>query len=169
MTAKDWKAKSEVAADVVELPLPSGMVISARRPGPMQLAAWDRLPLLLMDGDGGGLSNVEVLETAAFMRELLIYCCVAPRVSMTPSENEIAPRDIAEADWLYIVRWAMRMEEAAAVRRFRGQRADGGGDRGSEAVFVQTVGVDGDCGSSDGTGVRPGGDTAGDGDGEGRG
>jgi hypothetical protein len=166
MTAQEWKAKSAAAAEVVDLTLPSGMVIEARRPGPMQLAAWDRLPLLLTDGAGGaGLSNAEILETAAFMRELLIYCCVAPRVSMTPGEEEIAPRDIAEADWLYIVRWAMRTEEAAAVRRFRGLGAnDRGGDRG-EAVFVQAVGADGDRGSGAGAGVRPGGLPAVDGDG----
>ena len=167
MTAQDWKAKGAAAAEVVELPLPSGMVISARRPGPMQFAAWDRLPVLMaMDGESAGpTTDGEALEIAGFLRELLIYCCVAPRVSMTPGEDEIHPRDLPEKDWLYIVRWGMRLEEAAAVRSFRRRRTYGPGGNDGEAVFRETVGADGDRGSGAGAGVRPGGGGAGDGNG----
>jgi hypothetical protein len=169
MTAKEWKAKGEAAAEVVELALPSGMVITARRPGPMQFAAWDRLPLMLGRLDNSAeMGTEETVEVAGFVRELVIYCCVAPRVSMSPSEDEIAPRDIPEADWQYIMRWAMRLEEAEAVRRFRRIGADdNGGDRG-EAVFVPPVGADGDRGSGAGAGIRPGGMPAVDGAREGR-
>ena len=172
MTAKEWREKSAAAAEVVELTLPSGMVITARRPGPMQFAAWDRLPMMVGLAGGSACptnSDEEAVEIAGFLREMLIYCCVEPRVSMNPGADEIAPRDVSEADWTHIVRWAMRLEEAEKVRRFRGQRADGrGGDHG-EAVFVQAIGTDGDRGSGAGTGVRPGGGAEGTGDGAGSG
>jgi hypothetical protein len=171
MTAKEWKAKGEAAAEVVELPLPSGMVIKARRPGPMQFAAWNRLPVLLDQAGpaGAGLSDADAVEVAEFMRALLIYCCVSPRVSLTPGADEIHPREIPEGDWMKITRWAMRLEEAAAARSFRGRRANDGGGGDCQVVFVQTVGTDGDRGSGDGAGVRPGGGSAVHGDGEGRG
>ena len=172
MTAQEWKAKGVAAVEVVELALPSGMVISARRPGPMQFAAWDLLPTFITEGirtDGVGMSDEEVAKGARLVLDLLMYCCLEPRISTTPADNEIDPRDIPEADWLYIVRWAMRLEEAATVRRFRGRGADGSGSDGSAVVFRETVGVDGNRGPGAGTGVRPGGGAEATGVEEGRG
>jgi hypothetical protein len=131
----------------------------------MQLAAWDRLPILLAAGGGGELTQEEAVQAAAFMRDLLVYCCVDPRVSTMPGVNTIQPHEIAESDWKDIVRWAMRLQEAEAVRPFRGQRTNDGGGSDGEAVFVQTVGIDGNRGPGDGAGIRPGGSGAAGGDG----
>ena len=171
MTAKEWKALAAATAEVVTLTLPSGMVIQAVRPGPLQFAAWNKLPMLLDQAGpaGGGIGNDDAIELAEYLRALLIYCCVAPRVSMTPTEEEIHPRELPDKDWTFIVRWAMRLEEAEGIRSFRRQRADGGGGRDGEAVFSETVGTDGDRGSSAGAGVRPGVVQEGDRSGEGRG
>ena len=159
MTADEWRQKGERAAEIVELPLPSGMVIKARRPGPLQFAQWDKLPLILsaFDGRGNELTSEESLETAAFMRELLVYCCVEPRISLEPEAGAILPREIPEADWQFLVAWGMRLKEAATLRSFRPQRPDGDSGGDSEAVFVETVEHDGDRGSDAGTGLRCGG------------
>jgi hypothetical protein len=87
-----------VEMDAVELRLPSGMTILARRPDPLQLAA------LALDG---------AAETAGFSDLLLLFCCVAPRVSLTAAgEDEIHPWDIPPEDSIFIVRWAMRVAES---------------------------------------------------------
>jgi len=133
------------------------MVIRARRLGPMQYAAWDRLPLLLASGgEDGSLSGAEVVEVAKLMRELLVFCCLSPRLVEDPKqENEIAPRDIPEEDWTYIIRWAMRTEEAAKLRPFRIERKNGGHHSDGERVLLQTVGATGDRGSGAGPGGVP--------------
>ena len=169
MTAKEWRAKGRETAEAVTLALPSGMEIRARRPGPMQYAAWDRLPLMLAECAAAGPAAISVedaKEVAAFLRELLVYCCLEPRVSLTPGEEEIHPRELPEADWTFIVSWALRLREAAELRSFRGRGADDGGSGDGQAVFVQTFGADGDCGPGAGAGVRPGGGEAGDRGGE---
>lgn len=167
MTAKEWKAKALAAAEknAIELTLPSGMVIQARRPDPVQFAAWDRLPLLLAAAAEGGSTAVammtgeQVQETAHFMRDLLIYCCLAPRVSLTPGEDEIHPREIPQEDWTFIMSWAMRTPEAETLRPFRPERSDGGAGDDREGVRAAAVDTAGDRGSGDGAGVRPGSDT----------
>jgi hypothetical protein len=169
MTASEWKEKGRAGAEVVELTLPSGMVIRARRPGALQYAAWDRLPLMLAAAAEKGAADIAVAEAqeiAGFLRELLVYCCLEPRVSMTPAEGEIHPREIPEADWMFIVSWAMRLKEVEELRPFRGERADGGGGDDGEAVFAETVRSIADRRRSAGIGVRPGGDAAGFGSGE---
>ena len=166
MNAKDWKRRGQ-AAGVVELPLPSGMVIKARRPNPLQYAEWNRLPLMLAAAAENGpaaVSAEQAQEIAGFMRELVVYCCVEPRVSETAaadSEDEIQPKDLPEEDWTFIVGWAMRLREAKALSTFRGKRTNDGAGSDGEAVFVQAVDVDGDRGSGAGAGVRPVGDGTG--------
>lgn len=158
MNAEEWKAKGRAASETVDLALPSGMVIKARRPGPLQFAQWDKLPLLLVGVAGAGPAGAEAMTVdrakaiAEFMRELLCFCCVEPRVP-----EDIHPREIPEADWTFIVGWAMRTREAESLRPFRGERKDVGGDCGGEAVFVETQRTAGDRGPGDGSGVRPGG------------
>lgn len=156
--ASEWKARGEqrARAEAVSLGLPSGMTILARRPDPVQLAVWGRLPLQLAAASVRQKVEPELtvedgIELMTFHRDLLTYCCVEPHISLTPSgEGEIHPKDIPEEDWKYILRWAMRFEEARQLEPFRGQRAGSGvgGDgevMGSPAIDV--VGVDGSASS----------------------
>jgi hypothetical protein len=128
----------------VELELPSGMKILARRPDPLQLAAWERLPLALAavasgEQTPGEITAGQVAETAGFLRDLLVYCCVEPRVSLNPAgEDEIHPREIPQRDWTFILHWALRVEEARALEGFRPQRADAGGGGDGERVLDKT-------------------------------
>lgn len=142
--AQQWRAKAKAAEKVEQLALPSGVVILARRPGPLQLAAWEKLPFQLTavaqgEAGAGEISMEKALAAAEFLRELLMYCCVEPRVSLTPAgDEEIHPRDIPEEDWTFIVQWALRVKEAAALSGFRGGRSDDG-DRGDgEGVRSET-------------------------------
>lgn len=139
--AEEWKKKAReaAAAEAVELTLPSGAVILARRPGPVQLAAWGRLPMALAAAAGGdqpagvGVTNEQAADLAAFLRDLLVFCCVDPRVP-----EDIDPREIPQEDWTFIINWALRVGEARALDGFRRKRADAG-DRGdSEAVLDKT-------------------------------
>jgi hypothetical protein len=68
------------------------------------------------DGASELTQGEQAAEIAGFMRDLLLFCCVAPRVSLTPGEDEIHPRDIPLEDWTFIVRWAMRAEAAVDLK-----------------------------------------------------
>lgn len=130
--ATEWRDKSRETAHegAVELELPSGMVILARRPNPLQLAAWGKLPYALATAAAGdaeprpaesGLDTAKVLELVQFYRDVLVYVCVDPRVSLDPrGPDEIHPREIPERDWTFIMSWAARAEEARALTAFRG-------------------------------------------------
>ena len=144
MSAQEWREKARAASEpgAVELELPSGMKIRARRPGPLQFAAWDRLPQILasaIDGDGA-VSLAEAPEQtltdlAGFLRDLLVWCCLEPRVALEPrGEDEIHPREIPEQDWLFVVAWAMRTEAANALRPFRSGGEDGRDHSGGESL-----------------------------------
>jgi hypothetical protein len=122
-SASEWKRAALRAAEAVELQLPSGVTIRARRPDPLQLAMWGRLPFSLTRAAVGADVAAEpteveqAVELARFMRDLLLFCCVAPRVSLTPAgEDEIHPRDIPLEDWTFIVRWAMRVEASVDLK-----------------------------------------------------
>ena len=118
MTAKEWRDKGAQAAET-DLKLPSGMVIRARRPGPIQFAEWDRFPLMLelieKARAGEGISLDEARETAAFLSDLLMYCCLQPKVSLTLSGDAIHPSEIPEADWIFLVKWALRIDEMTSA------------------------------------------------------
>ena len=160
--ASEWKKKAREAAGAgaVELTLPSGAKILARRPNPVQLATWGKLPMLLanaaheaMAGRAQGAPTApqakmdEVAEIATLYRDLLVHCCVNPRISLEPTgDDEIHPRDIPEEDWTYITHWAMRVGEARALASFRGQRADAGSGGDGEGVRAAAVGADGNPG-----------------------
>ena len=161
MTAREWRMKAR-AAQAEELTLPSGMVIQARRPGPLKLAEWNKLPMLLADAGpgGGGLSDEQAREAAAFLREVLIYCCVSPQLSETApddAEDEMRPSELPDADFTYIVAWAMRLKEAEAVRPFRTERKDDRTDGDGKTVLTETIVAAGGDGPGAGTGDRPGG------------
>lgn len=141
--AEAWREKARTAAiaAAVELELPSGAVILARRPGLAQLAEWRRLPLGLVPGEQTEPSDDQVAETMAFLREMLVWCVLDPRIP-----EEMDPREIPEEDWTFIVRWAMRLEEVAALQGFRGERADGGAGGDGADVRSATVEPAGDGG-----------------------
>jgi hypothetical protein len=173
MTANEWREKTKQAARerAVVLTLPSGMSILARRPDPVQFAQWGMLPTALARAEEVGAENIsdeEAEKIATIMRDLLIYCCLDPAISLEPGINEIHPREIGDADWMFIIAWSMRLKEAAELRPFRGGRPNGGAAGGGKAVLLQTVGAPGDRRSGAGAGVRPGGGAADDRAAEGR-
>lgn len=130
--ASEWRAKAEASAEVVDLTLPSGMVIRARRPDPAQLAVWGILPASLVGaaGEPRPSGSGDAVSKMTAIRDLFIWCCVSPRISLAPQgDDEIHPREVPEKDWLFIVRWALRSEEAAALESFR-PRGRHAGDRG---------------------------------------
>lgn len=135
--ASEWKRAAAQTAEIVDLTLPSGMVIEARRPDGAQLAQWGLVPSSLagaVSGDAGAAAP-NAQSKFAQIRDLFTFCCVSPRISLAPQgDDEIHPRDIPEKDWTFVVRWALRAEEAAALTSFRAEFRDVG-DRGDgEAV-----------------------------------
>jgi hypothetical protein len=159
--ANQWREKARAAALAAaeELRLPSGAVILARRPDPVQLAAWGRLPMLLANAAHGQepaarVSTEEMAEIAGLYRDLLSYCCVEPRISTDPKgDDEIHPREIPEGDWTFIIHWALRVPEARALESFRGGRSDDG-DRGDgQGVRAAAVEPAGDSGPGSGAGL----------------
>jgi hypothetical protein len=164
MNAKDWRlrAAEEAAATAVDLTLPSGMTIRARRPDPLQMAMWRRLPLSLAataaGETGSAMSPEELMESVEASRQMLLYCCVSPRISLEPvGDDEIHPRDIPLGDAVFILRWAMRSEEAEKLRPFR--IVEGAGDGGGDGQTVRAAAerAAGDSGSAAGAGAGPGG------------
>jgi len=132
MNASEWKkcGAAKAAAEAEDLTLPSGMTIKARRPGPLQLALWGRLPFSLVAAVSGetapaASAGEQAAGIAAFLRNLLLYCCVSPRISLDPKgEAEIHPSEINDEDLAFIVKWATSMEESSDLESFRGKRAD---------------------------------------------
>jgi len=138
-----WRRKSRdlALAEAVELELPSGTVIKARRPGPALLAGYGRLPF----GLAGAASSTswtgvtpqqaeDVHATADFLRDLLLYCVVDPSISLHPAAGEIHPREIADADVKYIFAWAVRGDEVASLETFRPGRTDEGSSGNGQTV-----------------------------------
>lgn len=161
--ANEWRerAAEQARAEAVELDLPSGAKVLARRPSPMQLAVWGRLPLHLVESPNDGqvtpeISASEAADVAKLMRDLLVYCLVDPRVSEEPGDDVIHPREIPQEDWAYIMSWAMRTEVLDSLRPFRTRRTDGG--RGGDGETIRTASIDiaGHRGADDRAGVRPG-------------
>src|SRR5579864_280387 len=145
MTASDWRDRARAAAieEAQDLELPSGMVIQARRPDPGHLLMWQRLPLGLSQkafGPDGEDTRTEEekreqgLAMIATSRDILIYCCVEPRISLNPGPDEIHPRDVPLKDALFILRWAMRRQEAGALESFREKRANDSPGSDGQAV-----------------------------------
>src|SRR5665213_1091990 len=163
--ANEWRAKSRAAAveEADDLSLPSGMVVRARRPGPALLAGMGRLPLALhgrvtpVPGSGAA-SDADAIEFAGFVRDLLGYCVVEPRISLTPGPDEIHPRDIPDRDLTFLMRWALRGEESERLETFRRESGDGSDCGDGEGVRVQAIRSPGNRGPHDGAGVRSRGD-----------
>jgi len=138
----------------------------------MQFIEWQMLPSMLANAavPGGAPSEEECERIANLLRELLVWCCVEPRVSTeAKGESEIHPREIPDKDLWFIVAWAMRLKEVESLRPFRRERADAAPGADGEAVLLQTVEPTGDTGPVDSAGVRPGGGADGGGSGAGSG
>lgn len=141
--AQEWRDKAAEAArrEAVDLTLPSGMVILARRPSVAEVAMWGGLPLSLaaaaQQGKGAPEPSAqEVLDVFEFARTVLLATVIEPRISLAPSgPDEIHPREISGPDLDFILAWAQRAEEARNLESFRGQRSDAGGGGGSEDVL----------------------------------
>lgn len=142
--AREWRRRAQEAARIgaIELELPSGIKILARRPNAMQLAAWNRLPFSLAGAASGSAPAItpdQAVDLAEFLRDLLLYCCIEPRVSLNPtSEEEIHPKEIPEQDWTFIVSWALRTEEARKLECFREERSDVTPGGSSQELLNQT-------------------------------
>ena len=148
--------------------LPSGATFLLRRPGLQTVIEWDALPTeLLRRGEGkidpASISDEELAGIAKLMRDCLVYCCVEPRISDRASaplpdgrssdESTLSPAEISMADALFILRWAMRGPEAAALAPFRAQPPDAGAGGGGENVRTAPLGTGGDTGARLGPGV----------------
>jgi len=164
--AQQWReaARTTALIDAVELELPSGAKVMARRPGPAFFAEHGRLPLsLAAKAAGEDVGGGAALETATdgavadfmtFLREVLLFCVLDPRISVSPGPGEISPREIPDTDVRYIVEWAIRGPEAVRLESFRRRPADGS-DRGDgKDVRVPSKRIIGDRGS--GTRVKRG-------------
>lgn len=164
--AQAWKQRGqEIAAEVaVDLLLPSGITIRARRPSPSMVASWGRLPMILAGAvlqrseASAEISDTEVLQASEFLRNVLTFACVSPRLSVKPGPEEIHPKDIPEVDLDFIIAWAMRGDEAKSLESFRGfygVRGAGGDGSDVRATAVDAVGdrrADGGFGDGSGGG-----------------
>ena len=178
MRATEWRRLGQEAAlkEAVELQLPSGAKILARRPDPAQVALWGRLPLGLasvgqtsrgapsgphstgQEASPTAITDEQALEAMHLSRQMLYYCCVEPRISLDPrGDDEIHPRDIPPEDLLFLLRWAMRREEAEQLRPFRGIGADAGSGGDCQNLRAAPVGAAGDRGPDAGAGAGSGG------------
>jgi len=164
--AEQWRRKSRELAveEAVDLPLPSGMTIRARRPGPAFLAAHGKLPLSLASRVLEEEDRVrqepreqaeEVQAFALFLRDLLLFCVVEPSISLTPGPEQVHPRDIANEDVDYIVAWAMRGSEAGSLEAFRRKRNDGPAGSHRAEVPSAAIHAAGDPGPHDSAEFRP--------------
>lgn len=165
--AEQWRALSRQAAqeEAIDLTLPSGMTIRARRPGPAFVAQYARLPMSLAtkvaEADGAPVTTAPATVDGTlvdFFRDLLVFCVVEPRISLIPGPDEIHPRDITNEDCDYIVAWAMRREEAESLEAFRQFGRNGSAGNGRAHVSPAPVGATGHSGSDAGPELRPGGD-----------
>jgi hypothetical protein len=157
--ADEWRKKSREAAveEAADLELPSGMVIRARRPGPTLLASYGHLPMTLASAARGPVPIAELQQRQnvntdflTFMRDLLVYCVVEPAISLTPTPDQIHPRDVADDDAMYVIEWAMRGSEAASLATFRAKRRHGSAGGDGSGVEHTPERADGDRRSSTG-------------------
>ncbi len=155
--AEEWRQRARELAQsqAVELLLPSGTRVLARRPGPQEFARWDKLPMGLasaaISGNGAGApdsaSVQEFEELRRFYAQVLEWCLVDPRISANPeSPEEIKAAEIPLEDWTFLLGWALRVEEGRALETFRGQRADAGAGGDGQDVRAAAVEPGGDRG-----------------------
>ncbi len=114
-----WRARAnEVRAKHAEpLRLPSGVVILAAKPEPLEWILSGRLPQRLLAGvlarDGqekepvaGDISRDDILDLARFATQLVRASVIEPRIGEGP--EEISLDDIPVEDRAFIFEWACR-------------------------------------------------------------
>src|SRR5690242_14335962 len=132
--ASDFKKRRQSKQQVVELTLPSGLSISAKRPEPAWFLFHASLPRQVINPESTapGFQSVEdVQKLTEWIRALLEEVVVAPKIRLNPAEDEISPSDIDDADLQYIVNWSMgEVKEAdgkpASLATFPEQSAPAG-------------------------------------------
>ena len=109
-------------------------------------------------GDAASVGREEASAAMQLMRDVLVYCCVSPRISQDPKgEDEIHPRDIPLADVLFLLKWARREAETEKLRSFRGGAESAGVGDHSEDVRAEAFDAARDRGADGGTGTGLGG------------
>ena len=128
-----------------EITLPSGAKFTLRRPALPQFLGWDALPAGMVKAaqqpvDPADISAEDTAAMARLMRDVLLWCCLDPCLSLAPhGDNEIHPSELSLDDALFIFRWAMRAEEAAPLRSFPDRPADA--DGGPNGAHVRPTAV----------------------------
>jgi|SRR5579862_7409297 len=148
-SAADFHSKrrdEQLAQNAEPLPLPSGLTVLARRPSPdWWIRHVGRLPESLAVRIFGGTANAppptatDVLEYSRYTVAILDEVIMEPRVRLKPGPDEIAPTDITDRDFKFILAYA-RGEIAAdgqGLDRFPGRTT--GADAGADG---QTVGTE---------------------------
>jgi hypothetical protein len=154
-----------------EVELPSGAKFTLRRPALPQFMGWDALPTAFLQAaqqpvDPASISAEDTAQMARLMRDVLLWCCLDPRLSLEPKgDDEIHPSELSMDDALFIFRWAMRAEPTAADPTAGGPNAGKGGpplrsfpdrpadaDGGPDGAHVRPTAVraDGDPGAGAG-------------------
>lgn len=107
--ASDFKKRRQSQQQVVELTLPSGLSISAKRPHPTWFLYHSSLPRTVIQSEpSSGFQSVEdVQNLSQWIRALLEEVMVSPKIRLNPTEDEISPSDIDDADLQHIIQWAM--------------------------------------------------------------
>lgn len=117
------------AGEIVELVLPSGRKITAKRPQPHELFAWGALLYrreVFSQPLGQPFTDRQLDDLAGVIFELLSYCCVKPRISLLPRDtDEIRPADMLPEDYMWVVRWALGQEATPAPAKLPCNRVSG--------------------------------------------
>lgn len=127
-SAAAWReaARAGREARAERLELPSGAVILAAKPEPLEWILSGRIPQRLLgaalgaaQGEAAGaareMTREEIIELAEFAAELVRASVVAPRLG--EGEDEIALEELPIADRAFIFEWACRaLGERDALR-----------------------------------------------------
>jgi hypothetical protein len=88
------------------------------------ISAMEKKGVLPADALAAKIKGSDVLDTLKFMRDVVQFCAVKPRISLNPqNDDEIAPEEIELNDFEFIYFWAMAGgDEGKALATFRTKR-----------------------------------------------